>query len=72
MQASPGTESKGGPTVKRKTVKAPKKKLQIHRETLHRLALQPDYLQAIRGGDSADNGTCHPSPFACPLSQTGC
>ena len=57
--------------MKRKTVKAPKKKLQIHRETLRRLALAPDYLKAVHGGDSAVNGTCHPSPTFCAMSETG-
>jgi hypothetical protein len=51
--------------VKKEIGKAPKKKLRIQRETLRTLAVEPDYLKAVRGGGSAINGTCHPSPI-CP------
>jgi hypothetical protein len=57
--------------VKKETGKAPKK-LRIHRETLRRLTLQQGDLKAVRGGFSAINGTCHPSPAACLLSEDGC
>lgn len=54
--------------MKKKLAKAPGKKLQIHRETLHTLALQPGFLQAAQGATGA-NGTCHPSPVGiCMLS----
>ena len=58
-----------GLPVKKKTTKAPKK-LRIHRETLRQLALTPNTLKHVRGA-TAIEGTCHPSPAICALSDGG-